>query len=114
MNDNIRFYIHAELNMNCQWIKLGNKPLAIVQLQRRYKELVIKYLNEFHPTILYQIEITNDEWLKVILYQYNHMKLIYDYLPNEPNSIFDHWLIGKACGYSDEAIEQYLIKNDYI
>ena len=112
--NNLSDWLHAELVTYCHWVELGDKPLAIIQLQQRYHEAVIKYLNNYQPHIKYVINFCTDGWLTLILYKYDHMRIIYDYLPDEPNSIFDHWLIGKACGYSDKAIEQYLHKNNYI
>jgi hypothetical protein len=47
-------------------------------------------------------------WKTLWMYKDEYMLEIIKSLPDEPKTKFEHWILGKAFGYSDEAIKIFL------
>lgn len=42
------------------------------------------------------------------IYKEKYMLEIIKNLPEQPKTVFDHWILGKAFGYSDESIKKFI------
>lgn len=56
----------------------------------------------------YFFKFLNKDWSTLWIYKKDIMLEIIKALPDNPKSVFDHWVLGKAFGYSDKAIEGFL------
>jgi len=54
------------------------------------------------------VNFLSNGWFRLWIFKKDIMLEIIKVLPDKPNSIFDHWVLGKVFGYSDEAIEEFL------
>ena len=89
----------------CYQIKTG-KPVASVVIQDRYINEAKQIINK--NGLKYFIEFLSDDWFTLWIFKRDIMLEIIKALPDKPISIFDHWILVKAFGYSDEAIEEFL------
>ena len=94
----------------CYQIKTG-KPVANIPVQNRYvqeaEEMIIDNGLIFFPKFLYE------GWTTIWVFKKPFMKEIIERIlelfpPEQPQTAFDHWVLGKLFGYSDEAIEKYI------
>lgn len=53
-------------------------------------------------------EKLSDGWYSLWIYKSNHILEIIKKVPREPKSVYDHWVLGKLFGYTEEAIEDFL------
>jgi len=90
----------------CYQIKTG-KPISNTAIQNRYVDEAKLIING--NKLKYFFEFLSNDWSTLWIYEKNIMLEIIKALPDKPNSIFDHWVLGKAFGYSDEAIEEFLL-----
>lgn len=107
MNDIIKGKIYTY----CELVKCG-KPVAMMALQSRYinysKEIVEKYeLNTY-------IEELSEGWNTLWIYKDTYMLEIIKALPKQPKTIFEHWVLGKVFGYSEQSIKEFLIANQLL
>ena len=105
MNNILKEKIHSY----CYQIKTG-KPVANVALQNRYIKEAKQIISK--NGLKYFTEFLSDGWSTLWIFKKDFMLEIIKALPDKPSSIFDHWVLGKAFGYSDEAIEQFLTKSE--
>lgn len=101
MND----FIASKVNLYCDLVNKG-KPCACEAIQERYIYETIKSI-EGHGLKIY-IENLSPGWKTIWIYKDDYMLEIIKLLPEEPKTVFDHWVLGKAFGYSDEAIRNFL------
>lgn len=52
--------------------------------------------------------LTSESWTALWIFKHKHMLQVINKLPDNPETPFDHWLLGKAFGYSDEAIMEFI------
>ena len=95
----------AQLNIYSSWVKTG-KPCAMILLQNRYVQEAKKYV-ENQSLKFYAYEYY-PEWSQIYIYKHDYMLAIIKNLPEQPKTKYDHWILGKAFGYSDESIKEYL------
>jgi len=89
----------------CYQIKTG-KPVANIAIQNRYINEVKQIIKE--NRLRCSLEFLSDDWSKLWIYKKQFMIEIIKALPDRHKSVFDHWVLSKAFGYSDEAIEEFL------
>lgn len=93
----------------CECVKNGNKPIAVTMVQNRYMEDAINILidNDLYFTLR-----KHENWTEVYLYKYGYMNEIVENLPDNPKTPYEHWLLGKAFGYSEEEIKNFILKEN--
>lgn len=84
-----------------------SKPVANIAIQNRYIDEAKRIINE--NKLRYFIEFLSVNWSSLWIYKKDFMLEIIKALPDNPNCVYDHWVLGKAFGYSDEAIEEFLL-----
>ncbi len=103
---NIPEFVKGQVSVYCEMIKRG-KPSAILPIQNRYVDELQSYIESEYGLYVYTETLT-EEWNNIWIYKDSHMLKIIQSLPHEPETEFDHWVLGKMFGYSDEAIRQYI------
>lgn len=102
MEDNITSTVY----LYCYMVQRG-KPCACETIQDRYVIEIVKKIKESFQLKTY-IENLAPGWKTLWIYKYDYMLEIIKLLPEEPKTGFEHWILGKAFGYSDEAIKDFL------
>ena len=82
------------------------KPISCEAIQDRYVDESINVINDYN--LQYYIEELSEGWKCIWIYREDYMLEIIKNLPNNPTSIYEHWILGKAFGYSDEAIKEFI------
>lgn len=108
MDGKNRGYMNKLLGMicsDCYMVRRGKScAYEIVKIKKlKYVLSVIKKYD-----LKYIIQKLNNEWVAVFMYEKWYMKEVIRSLPDKPKTLFEHWVLGKAFGYSDEAISQFL------
>lgn len=104
MSDEIKMQIITY----CEAIKTGTKPVAMLSIQSRYVEEVKLYIEYEGLKIHIRSSEGDENWKVVFIYKYDYLLDVIKSAPEYPNSIFEHWMLGKLFGYSDEAIKDFL------
>lgn len=101
MND----YLKGQIYIYCELIKTG-KPSAIVPIQDRYiiEAIDIVKVNNLY----YHIEELSEGWITLWIFKDSYILEIINEIPKKPKTTYDHWVLGKIFGYSDEAIKEFL------
>ena len=79
----------------------------MLPIQNRYTDELQRYIESQYELHVYTEALT-EEWTTLWIYKDSHMLKIIQSLPQKPETMFDHWILGKIFGYSDETIRQYL------
>ncbi len=95
----------------CKMIK-RDKPCSCQAIQDRYVEELTLRIHEVYGLKTY-IEDLAPMWKTLWTYKDDYMLSIIKSLPNEPKTPYDHWVLGKAFGYSNEAIRIFLEEVQY-
>ena len=99
-------FIKIKIDLYCDSVQKG-KPCACEAIQERYfKEVSLRIENTFG--LKTYVEDLAPEWKTIWIYKDDYMLEIIKLLPEEPKTRFEHWILGKAFGYSDEAIKNFL------
>jgi len=102
-------FTKGQIDKYCESVIAGCKPVAMFPIQDRYIEESIKIINEnYNGSLLSHTEFLYKDWTTVWIYKKPFMIEIIKSLSEKPKTIFDHWVLGKAFGYSDEAIEEFI------
>jgi len=99
-------FIRLKIDLYCDLIKKG-KPCSCEAIQERYFEETVIRINNMFGLKTY-IENLVPEWKTIWIYKEDYMLEIIKLLPEEPKTSFEHWVLGKAFGYSDEAIKEFI------
>lgn len=100
--------IKMQIAMYCEAIKTGTKPVAMLSIQSRYVEEVKGYIEREGMKNHIRSSVGDENWKVVFIYKYDYLLDVIKAAPEYPSSIFEHWLLGKLFGYSDEAIKNFL------
>lgn len=104
-------YIKGQINTYCELVNCG-KPVAMLALQSRHvnhaKEIIEKYKLNIY------IEELVEGWKTLWIYKEKYMLEIIKALPKQPKTIFEHWILGKVFGYSEQAIKNFLVTNRFV
>ena len=98
--------ILGQLHIYCESVSMDCKPMAFFPIQERYVEEIKNYV--FSRKLNIHIEPLSDGWFTIYIYKYDYLIHIIENLPQKPQTPYDHWVIGKACGYSDLAIGEFI------
>lgn len=112
-------FVQGEIDKYCESVLTGCKPCAMFPIQDRYVEEAKTIISKFSKsakvskTLFVYTESFYKDWTAVWIYKKKFMlevikKIITLFPPEKPETAFDHWALGKAFGYSDEAIEEYI------
>lgn len=99
-------FIFNRIDFDCDMICKG-KPCSCEAIQNRYIDSSIKIINNFG--LKSYVEELSLGWKTIWIYKDEYMLEIIKKLPEQPKTIFDHWILGKAFGYSDEAIKNFVL-----
>lgn len=108
MND----FIKGQLNTYCELVN-GGKPTAMLALQDRYVEIAKNIIDNQYKLKFY-IEDLSEGWVTLWIYKESYMINIVRELPKQPKTIFEHWVLGKAFGYSEQSIKEFLEINRFV
>jgi len=97
--------IVANVDLYCLMVQRG-KPCACMAIQDRYIKETTGIADKHG--LRTHIEDLAEGWKTLWVYKDEYMLDIIKLLPNEPVTKFEHWVLGKAFGYSDEAIKTFL------
>lgn len=104
-------FAKGEITAYCGLVKCG-KPAAMTALQDRYVEEAKKIINKYK--LFTYIENLSEGWKTLWIYKEKYMLEVIMKLPEQPKAIFDHWILGKAFGYSEQAIKDFLKTNQLL
>lgn len=101
--------ILGRLQIYCEMVQKG-KPAAMLPIQVRYaneaKTIIQSYgLNEY-------MENLADQWLTLWIYKFPHILEVIKSMPQAPKTVYDHWVLGKLFGYSEEAIREFILSDE--
>jgi len=68
----------------------------------RCLEAARRRVRRLHGLETYEQIICNG-WASLWIYQYPHIREVIESLPDAPQTVYDHWVLGKLFGYSEEA-----------
>ncbi len=103
---NVPEFVKGQVSIYCYLIQRG-KPAAILPIQNRYVDELQKYVESEYELHIYAEPLAKG-WTTLWIYKDSYIPEIIQNLPQEPETVFDHWVLGKIFGYSDEAIHQFL------
>ncbi|WP_024833810.1 hypothetical protein [Ruminiclostridium josui] len=99
-------YLHGEIDSNCYMVLRG-KPAAVLPVKKEFvKEAKDRIIN-FHKLKMIEQHLSK-EWSSLWIYKKDFMFEVINCLPEKPKTVYDHWVLGKVFGYSDEAIEEFI------
>ncbi len=99
-------YILGQIELSCYLIQRG-KPCALIPIHERLIDLASKYIRTSFKLKIYTTKLS-DGWISLWIYKDDFMLEVIKSLPEKPKTTYDHWVLGKAFGYSDEAIRDFL------
>jgi len=102
MND----YLQGKIESYCYMVKKG-KPAAMISIQNRYVKEAIKKVKSL-SNLKTIIEDTSKGWKVLWIYKYSHIEKVIKSSRQVPKTTFDHWVLGKLFGYSEEAIADFI------
>ncbi len=104
----INDFLKGQISENCYMVERG-KPSSVVAVKNINCTDAIKLVNEHG--LKHELKNLDDNWNSLWIYKHEYMSEVINSLPAKPETLFDHWLLGKAFGYSEEAISDYLKMN---
>ena len=81
------------------------KPCSCVGIKIKERADVTTYLDS--QDIRYHFEELSPGWCTLWLYDHEFMLEVIKASPDTPRTVYDHWILGKMFGYSDEAIKKF-------
>ena len=102
--------MEGELQIYCEAV-INGKPCAMLPIQDRYAISALTLIQNHR--LRGHLEYLAKGWATLWIYEKEYMLEIIKILPNEPTTVYEHWILGKAFGYSDEAIEKFCLKKEF-
>lgn len=101
----------GRLRVYCEMVQRG-KPAAMFPIQARYaneaKTIIQSYgLHEY-------LEKLAEGWLTLWIYKFPHILEVIKSVPQAPSTAYDHWVLGKLFGYSEEVIHEFIWRDEKI
>lgn len=96
----------GEIDAYCYMVQRG-KPAAMLSIQEKYLDEVITLVTELYKLKVH-VEKLAEGWAILWIYRYSHILEVIKSLPQVPDTVFDHWLLGKLFGYEEVAIQEFL------
>lgn len=107
--DKVNPVIKGQILNYCESVSLGIKTIAMLPVQARYIHEISEYIQKNQKLYCY-VEPLAEEWVNIFIFKYSFLEDIIKELPEQPKTIYDHWILGKAFGYSDESIATFIKK----
>ncbi len=98
--------LKEKINNYCYQVETG-KPIANLPIQKRYIIQALKIIKEYG--LKSYEENSAAGWSILWIFKRGYLLEVINNLPEKPKTVYDHWVLGKAFGYSDEAIEEFLL-----
>lgn len=95
----------SEIRTYCYLVERG-KPTALVTIQDRFINSALSVVEK--ENLYAYIEYLSEGWSTFWIYKYEYMFEVIKSLPEEPKTVYEHWILGKVFGYSDEAIREFV------
>ena len=99
--------IFGELNSYCYMVNRGCKSIATMGLQDRHiadaKQIIENEKLKFYSEFLYE------GWTTIYIYKHDYLLEVIKNSPDEPKTVYEHWVLGKMFGYSDEEIGKFIV-----
>jgi len=105
--DEVVIPVKGEIIAYCYMIERG-KPAACLAIQERFLEVNKNYIET--QKLFTHIEKLSAGWVTLWIYKYQHILDVIKSLPKTPNTIVDHWILGKLFGYDEISIDDFLNK----
>lgn len=84
------------------------KPCAKITVYKKDLTNIEEYIKTFTELNIYQCpSLEGKDCIALWIYKDKFMIKVIKSLPDEPNSMYDHWVLGKAFGYSEESIREF-------
>lgn len=99
-------YLNGEIDSNCYMVLRG-KPAAVLPIKKEEVKNAADRIINFHKLKMLE-QYLSEEWSSIWIYQKDYMLDVINSLPEKPKTVYEHWILGKVFGYSDEAIEQFI------
>lgn len=106
--------IRAQIIGYCEAVETGSKPAALMSIQTRYEEEAVKLIKRFGLNAYTKKVIEDENWRILWIYKEPYLLEIIKMASRYPTSIYEHWLLGKLFGYSEEAIKKFLTDNYFL
>lgn len=103
--DNMNDYLRGQINTYCELVRTG-KPAAIIPVQDRYINDAIEMVG--CDNLSYYVESLSEGWNTLWIYKDSYIIEVIKEMPEKPKTTYDHWVLGKVFGYSDNAIKTFL------
>lgn len=104
--------IKGQLDSYCEFVRCG-KPAAMLALQDRYVKEAENIITNKYSLMFYEEDLAKG-WKTIWIYKENYLLDIILALPEQPKTIFEHWVLGKVFGYSEQAIKDFLETNQFL
>lgn len=96
----------ASLQTQALLVSRGVRPAAVEVLQERYLDEARRVAE--HHQLLWRADGLATGWTEFWLYRHPHLSRVIDCMPRKPATAYEHWVLGKLFGYSEEAIADFL------
>jgi hypothetical protein len=96
----------ASLQTQALLVSRGVRPAAVEVVQERYLDEARRVAE--HHGLLWRADSLATGWTEFWLYRYPHLDRVIDCVPRKPATAYEHWVLGKLFGYSEEAIADFL------
>jgi len=94
----------GEFHIYVQQVITGAKPIAVCSMTKKQIEYAKNYINKYYKGRIKLYINNQDVWI----YKHEYLLKVIKSLPEQPKTTFDHWILGKAFGYSDDSIGEFL------
>ena len=91
----------------CQSVFRGCKPLSVMPINKECETEAVKLIDSENVKSLIR-EMNDENWIEIWIFKRDEMRFIIDYLPDEPTTEYEHFVLGCAFGYSIDAICDFI------
>jgi hypothetical protein len=81
--------------------------VAMMPIQNRYLEET-KIIVENTDGLNFYSEFLYEGWTTIYIYKHDYLLEVIKNSPDEPKTVYEHWVLGKMFGYSDEEIGRFI------
>lgn len=99
--------IAGELFTYCYVVKTGSKSVAMMPIQNKYLEEAKITVGNIDGLKFYS-EFLYEGWTTIYIYKHDYLLEVIKNSPDEPKTVYEHWVLGKMFGYSDEEIGKFI------
>lgn len=103
-------YYQGQLNAYCYEVEKGTKPVALILVKTIYVDEIKQCVEEHSLRVKVKEVNEYPEWSSAYIFKDKYLGKVIENAPEEPSSIYDHWILGKLFGYSDAEIKAYVSK----